>query len=56
MDPFVVTPIDPTALVSTALDTISTGITGVAGPALVVGAGVAALTIGWRLAKRFVRG
>lgn len=50
------TPIDPGTLVGSAIDTISSGLTSVAGPALTVGAGVAALGIGWRLAKRFVRG
>jgi hypothetical protein len=48
--------IDPTAIITPALDSVSSGISGVAGPALLVGAGVLALGVAWRVAKRFVKG
>ena len=47
---------DPGVLISTAITTLSTGLTAVAAPALAVGASVLALTIGWKFAKKFVRG
>lgn len=45
---------DPTTIVSSAIDTLSSTLSGVAGPALALGAGVLALGFGWRLVKRFV--
>jgi hypothetical protein len=47
--------IDPAALIQPALDAVSSGISGVAGPALIVGAGVLALGVAWKVAKKFVR-
>ena len=47
---------DPIALITPAITAVQTGLSGVAGPALLVGAGVLALTVGWKFAKRFVRG
>jgi hypothetical protein len=47
--------IDPTALITPAIDSVATGVSGVAGPALLVGAGVLALGVAWRVAKRFVK-
>lgn len=47
--------LDPTAIISTAIDTLSTTLSGVAGPALVVGGGVLALTFGWKLVKKFIK-
>lgn len=45
---------DPTTIVSSAIDTLSGTLSGVAGPALALGAGVLALGFGWRLVKRFI--
>lgn len=47
---------DAGALVTTAITTLSTGLTAVAAPALAVGASVLALTVGWKFAKKFVKG
>jgi hypothetical protein len=47
---------DPIAPVTSALDTVTTSLSGIAGPALVVGGGVLALTFGWKLAKKFIHG
>lgn len=47
---------DVEALVTPAITAVSTGLSDVAGPALLVGAGVVALRIGWRFAKGFLRG
>jgi hypothetical protein len=47
--------LDPTAIVTGAIDTLSTTLSGVAGPALVVGGSVLALTFGWRLVKKFIK-
>lgn len=49
-------PLDPGTLVGSAIDTIEEGLGDVAGPALIVGASVVALGVGWRFAKRFVKG
>lgn len=49
-------PLDPGTLVGNALDSVESGLGDVAAPALIIGASVTALTIGWRFAKRFVRG
>lgn len=49
------TAIDPATLIQPALDSVASGISGVAGPALLVGAGVLALGVAWRVAKRFVK-
>lgn len=49
-------PLDPGTLVGNAIDTIEEGLGDVAAPALLVGASVVALGVGWRFAKRFVRG
>lgn len=45
---------DPTGIVSDAITTLSGTLSGVAGPALALGAGVLALGFGWRLVKRFI--
>lgn len=45
---------DPVAIVTDALDTLGTTLSGVAGPALALGASVLALTFGWRLVRRFI--
>lgn len=47
---------DVGALITPALTAVQTGLTDVAGPALLIGAGIVALTVGWKFAKRFVRG
>lgn len=47
---------DPGTLVGNAIDTIEDGLADVAAPALALGAAVVALGVGWRFAKRFVRG
>lgn len=47
---------DPVAIVQTGIDSVSTSLTGVAGPALAVGAGVMALGFGWKLVKKFTKG
>lgn len=47
---------DPIAPITSALDTVTTSLQGVSGPALVVGGGVLALTFGWKLAKKFIHG
>lgn len=49
-------PLDPGTLVGAAIDDIESGLGDVAQPALLVGAAVVALGVGWRFAKRFVRG
>lgn len=46
---------DPVAIVTTAIDSLETTLTGVAGPALAVGASILALTFGWKLVKRFAK-
>lgn len=48
--------LNPGTLVGNAIDEIESGLTSVAAPALVLGAAVTALGMGWRFAKRFVRG
>lgn len=48
--------LDPGTLVGNAIDSVEEGLGDVAGPALILGASVTALMIGWRFAKRFVRG
>jgi hypothetical protein len=48
--------LDPGALIQPAIDAVQSGLTSVAGPALLVGAGVLALGVGWKFAKRFVKG
>lgn len=50
------TGLDVGTLVQPALDAVQSGIGDVAGPALIVGGGILALSIGWRFAKRFVKG
>jgi hypothetical protein len=50
------TAIDPGALITPAIDAVQSGLSAVAGPALLVGAAVTALSVGWRFAKRFVKG
>lgn len=45
---------DPSALITTAVGTLTTTLSGVAAPALGVGASVLALTFGWKFVKRFV--
>lgn len=46
--------LDPTAIIGDAISTLGTTLSGVAGPALALGAGVLALGFGWNLVKRFV--
>lgn len=48
--------LDPGTLVGGAIDSIESGLGDVAQPAMIVGGAVVALTVGWALAKRFVRG
>lgn len=45
---------DPVAIVGTAIDSLETTLSGVAGPALAVGASVLALTFGWKFVRRFI--
>lgn len=46
--------LDPGALIAPAIDAVEAGLAAVAGPALLVGAAVLAIGVGWRFAKRFV--
>jgi len=45
---------DPVTILTPVLAEVQDGISGVAGPALLVGASVLALGVAWRIAKRFV--
>jgi hypothetical protein len=47
-------PLDPATLVQPALDSVKSGLGGVAGPALLIGGSVLAISVGWRFARRFV--
>ena len=47
---------DPAAIIGTALTDFSTNLGDVAVPAIAVGVGVLTLLVGWRLAKKFVKG
>ena len=47
---------DVGALVTTALADIPDALGAVAVPALAIGASIVALTVGWKFAKKFVRG
>ena len=49
-----VDPLDPGALVTPALDAVKAGLGAVAGPALLIGGAVLAISVGWRFARRFV--
>ena len=49
------TPIDPTSVIQPALDAVQNGLTGVAGPALLVGGGLLAIRVGWKFVKGFAR-
>jgi hypothetical protein len=49
-------PLDPGSLITPAIDSVKDGIADVAAPALLVGASVLAIGVGWRFAKRFVKG
>jgi hypothetical protein len=49
-------PLDPGSLIQPAIDSVQSGLGDVAGPALLVGAAVLAIGVGWKFAKRFVRG
>lgn len=50
------TGLDVGTLIGPAIDGVETGLTAVAGPALILGAAVLALRVGWRFAKGFVGG
>lgn len=47
--------IDPGTLIQPAIDGVTSGVTAVAGPALLVAGSLLALTVGWKYAKRFVK-
>lgn len=47
---------DVGALIQPAITAVSAGLEDVAGPALIVGGGIVALGVGWRFAKRLVKG
>lgn len=47
-------PLDPGTLIAPAIDAVEDGLGAVAAPALLVGAAVLAIGVGWRFAKRFV--
>jgi hypothetical protein len=47
-------PLDPGTLVGSAIDSVEEGLGDVAAPALLVGAAVLAIGVGWRFAKKFV--
>jgi len=49
-------PLDPGTLITPAIDAVEAGLGDVAAPALLVGAAVLAIGVGWKFAKRFVRG
>lgn len=42
-------------IIQPVLDNVQASITGIAGPALLVGATVVGLTVAWRVAKKFVK-
>lgn len=46
---------DPVTILTPVIASVQTAITGVAGPALLVGASVLALGVAWRVARRFVK-
>jgi hypothetical protein len=50
------TTIDPGTLVGNALDSVTSGVHDVAAPALAIGGSILALSVGWKFAKKFVRG
>jgi hypothetical protein len=47
---------DPVTVLTPVIADVQEAITGVAAPALLVGASVLGLGVAWRIAKRFVRG
>ncbi len=47
-------PLDPGSLIGPAIDSVEEGLGDVAAPALLVGAAVLAIGVGWRFALRFV--
>lgn len=47
-------PLDPGTLIAPAIDQVEEGLGAVAAPALLVGAAVLAIGVGWRFAKKFV--
>lgn len=47
--------VDPGAILTPVIDSVSTGVSAVAGPALLVAGGLLALTVGWKYVKKFVR-
>lgn len=47
---------NPVTIVTDAIGDLTDSLSGVAGPALAVGAGVMALGFGWRLVKKFSKG
>ena len=49
-------PLDPGTLVNPAIDAVQDGLGDVAAPALLVGAAVLAIGVGWKFAKKFVKG
>lgn len=46
---------DPVVPITTAITTLETSLSGVAGPALALGGAVLALGFGWRLVKKFAK-
>ena len=46
---------DPATILTPVIAEVQDAITGVAGPALLVGASVLGLTVAWRVARRFVK-
>lgn len=46
---------DPTTLITPAIDAVSNGLSGVAGPALLVGAAILAVTVGWKFVRKFAK-
>jgi hypothetical protein len=46
---------DAVTILTPVLDNVQDAITGVAGPALLVGASVLGLTVAWRVARKFVK-
>lgn len=46
---------DPVSILTPVIADVGEAITGVAGPALLVGASVLGLTVAWRVARKFVK-
>jgi hypothetical protein len=55
MDALAVGTDSTTSILQPVLDNVQASITGIAGPALLVGATVLGLTVAWKVARKFVK-